>query len=60
MNSRYSVWIFSAFASLLLFVGQKLETLGKVIVCEMERSYAGAAARTVWLERKRNKSPGRQ
>jgi hypothetical protein len=54
------VWIFSAFASLLLFVGQKLETLGKVIVCEMERSYAGAAARTVWLERKRNKSPGRQ
>ncbi|MGA6983679.1 MAG: hypothetical protein WBZ11_19145 [Candidatus Sulfotelmatobacter sp.] len=54
MNSRFSVWFFSKLASVLMFLGQRLETLGKVIACETERSYAGAAAQ--WWQRKRSKS----
>jgi hypothetical protein len=60
MNSRYSVWFLSKLASVLKFLSQKLEALGKVIVCETERSYAGAAAYTVWLKRKRVKSASRR
>jgi hypothetical protein len=37
MESRYSLWLMSTCASVLLFVGQRLETLGNVIACEVER-----------------------
>jgi hypothetical protein len=35
-----------------MYIGQKLETLGRVIASEMERPYAGAAAQILSLERK--------
>jgi hypothetical protein len=52
MKAKYSLWLGSACASVLMFVGQKLETLGKVIASEMERPYAGAEAQILSVGRK--------
>lgn len=59
MTSRYSSPLLSPFASFLMFLGQRLETLGKAIVCEMERPYAGAAGDILRAERKGLKSGSR-
>jgi hypothetical protein len=60
MESRYSFWLMSTCASVLLFVGQRLETLGNVIACEVERPYGGSAGDMLSFERKRLKAAGRQ
>ena len=53
MKSRSS-WLTALSASVVLFVGQRLNTVGEVIARELERSYASAtgheisSAKKVW------------
>ena len=50
-------WLMSWSASLALFIGQKLNTVGELITSELERSYPGPTGYVAIPGRKRQKSP---
>jgi len=51
MTSRGS-WFTALSASVILFVGRKLNAVGEIIAQELERSYAGTTGREASLGKK--------
>lgn len=48
MKSRYLLWWTSLSASVVLFVGQRLNALGEIIANELEHSYGGLVNNSRW------------
>ena len=57
MKSRCSFWLMSLFASLILFVRQRLNAVGEIIALQLERSYPGTSGHVASSGRRRWKSP---